>query len=124
MGHKHIAIFNIPAHGHINPTLALTASLVKRGYRVTYPVTDEFVKAVEETGAEPLNYRSTLNIDPQQIRELMKNKKDMSQAPLMFIKKWRRFFLSLKRSMRMTSQTLSFLTLWPWRENCWLRSLE
>lgn len=86
MGQKHIAIFNIPAHGHINPTLALTVSLVKRGYRVTYPVTDEFVKAVEETGAEPLNYRSTLNIDPQQIRELMKNKKDMTQAPMMFMK--------------------------------------
>ncbi|ASB89458.1 glycosyltransferase [Bacillus sonorensis] len=86
MEQKHIAIFNIPAHGHINPTLALTKKLVERGYRVTYPVTDEFVAAIEETGAEPLQYRSTLNINPQTIREMMKNKEDMPQAPKMFMK--------------------------------------
>ncbi|MFN2747203.1 MULTISPECIES: macrolide family glycosyltransferase [unclassified Bacillus (in: firmicutes)] len=85
MEQRHIAIFNIPAHGHINPTLALTANLVKRGYRVTYPVTDEFVEAIEETGAKPLRYRSTLNMDPRQIREMMKTK-DMSEGPLMFKK--------------------------------------
>ncbi|ATH91527.1 UDP-glucosyltransferase [Bacillus glycinifermentans] len=86
MEQKHIAIFNIPAHGHINPTLALTKKLVERGYRVTYPVTEEFTTAIEETGAKPLQYRSTLNIDPRQIREVMKNKETAQQMPEMFKK--------------------------------------
>ncbi len=56
----HIALFNIPEHGHINPTLAIVAELVRRGHRVSYPTTEEFAPRVAEAGATPLLYRSTL----------------------------------------------------------------
>ncbi|MGW4528062.1 nucleotide disphospho-sugar-binding domain-containing protein [Amycolatopsis sp. NPDC004378] len=40
-----------PAHGHVNPTLAIAAELVARGNRVTYFLPDRFRPAVESTGA-------------------------------------------------------------------------
>ncbi|MCR8844274.1 UDP-glucosyltransferase [Paenibacillus sp. SC116] len=55
---KHIAVVNIRAHGHINPTLGIVEELVKRGHRVTYVVTEEFVPAIEATGAEARIYQS------------------------------------------------------------------
>jgi MGT family glycosyltransferase len=51
---------NIPEHGHINPTLAIVAELVRRGHRVSYPTTDEFAPRVAEAGARPVAYASTL----------------------------------------------------------------
>ncbi len=56
----HILISNIPEHGHINPTLAIVTELVRRGHRVSYPVTEEFAPRVAKAGAIPLIYRSTL----------------------------------------------------------------
>jgi MGT family glycosyltransferase len=32
----HLAFISIPAAGHVNPTLAVVAELVRRGHRVTY----------------------------------------------------------------------------------------
>ncbi|MGZ4113143.1 MAG: macrolide family glycosyltransferase, partial [Tumebacillaceae bacterium] len=55
---KHIAFVNIPAHGHVNPTLAVARELVDRGYRVSYVTTEEFVPAITAAGATPLLYRS------------------------------------------------------------------
>lgn len=45
------AMFCIPGHGHVNPTLALAQELVTRGERVIYYLTEEFRSAVEATGA-------------------------------------------------------------------------
>jgi MGT family glycosyltransferase len=45
------AILTMPAHGHINPTLALAQELVARGEQVVYYQTREFRPAVEATGA-------------------------------------------------------------------------
>jgi len=45
------AILTVPAHGHINPTLALAQELVECGERVIYYQTKEFRPAVEATGA-------------------------------------------------------------------------
>lgn len=61
MKKTHIAVININAHGHINPTLAIVSELVKRGCRVTYPTTEEFLPAIKESGAVPLLYHSSLD---------------------------------------------------------------
>jgi len=52
----HIVFILDSAHGHINPTLALAALLVQRGYRVTYPVKEYFARRVLAAGAEALIY--------------------------------------------------------------------
>jgi MGT family glycosyltransferase len=49
--------FNIPAHGHTNPTLPVVAELVKRGERIIYYSTEEFRTAIELTGACFRSYR-------------------------------------------------------------------
>lgn len=61
MKKTHIAMINVSAYGHINPTLAVVSELVKRGYEVTYPTTEEFMPAIRESGSTPLLYHSTLN---------------------------------------------------------------
>ena len=43
--------FNVPAHGHINPSLPLVAELVRRGHKVTYFTTGNFRQRIEATGA-------------------------------------------------------------------------
>lgn len=55
---RHIALFNYPAHGHVNPTLPVVAELVARGNRVTYVVASHFAEVVAATGAEVLAYES------------------------------------------------------------------
>ncbi|WP_327364999.1 macrolide family glycosyltransferase [Streptomyces sp. NBC_01296] len=55
---SHIAFFNFPAIGHVNPTLGVVEELVKRGHRVTCTVTDHFVPAIEAIGAEAVRYES------------------------------------------------------------------
>ncbi|WP_433892487.1 macrolide family glycosyltransferase [Streptomyces sp. CA-111067] len=56
----HIALFNIPAYGHVTPTLAVVAELVRRGHRVSYAVTEEFAAQVRATGARLVPYATTL----------------------------------------------------------------
>jgi len=46
-----IAIVNLGAHGHVNPTLAVTSELVRLGAEVVYYVPSEFEDAVQATGA-------------------------------------------------------------------------
>ncbi|MFD1773064.1 macrolide family glycosyltransferase [Paenibacillus rhizophilus] len=58
MKKTHIAMINIPAFGHVNPTLAVVSELVQRGYKVTYPATEKFILVVKETGASVLPYHS------------------------------------------------------------------
>src|SRR3954447_11740066 len=43
--------FNIPAHGHVNPSLPLVAELVRRGHEATYFLTESYRSKIEETGA-------------------------------------------------------------------------
>ncbi|MER6256332.1 macrolide family glycosyltransferase [Streptomyces sp. NPDC001584] len=56
---KHIAVFNVPQPGHVNPTLGLVAELVARGHRVSYALTDDFRTQVEAVGATLVAYRPT-----------------------------------------------------------------
>lgn len=62
---RHIAFFNIPATGHITPTLGVVEELVRRGHRVTYAMTDAYADLVRSAGATVLPYVSS--IDPQTI---------------------------------------------------------
>nr|WP_307167636.1 macrolide family glycosyltransferase [Streptomyces rishiriensis] len=52
----HIAVFNVPMHGHVNPTLGVVEELVRRGHRVSYAVPEDFVHQVKAAGAEPVLY--------------------------------------------------------------------
>ncbi|MFC8827305.1 macrolide family glycosyltransferase [Streptomyces sp. NPDC057137] len=54
----HIAFFNFPAVGHVNPTLGVVEELVKRGHRVTCTSTEYFVPAIKAVGATPIVYES------------------------------------------------------------------
>ena len=47
-----VLFFCIPAHGHVNPTLALTEELVKNGEQVVYYCAEEFREKIQKTGAE------------------------------------------------------------------------
>ncbi|MGV4335258.1 macrolide family glycosyltransferase [Bacillus subtilis] len=78
----HISMINIPAYGHVNPTLALVEKLCEKGHRVTYATTEEFAPAVQQAGGEALLYHTSLNIDPKQIREMM----EKNDAPLSLLK--------------------------------------
>ena len=43
--------FNVPAHGHVNPSLPLVAELLRRGHQITYFLTPGFRADVEAAGA-------------------------------------------------------------------------
>lgn len=46
-----VVFFNLPAYGHINPTLPLVAELVQRGEEVIYYASEVFRPAIEQAGA-------------------------------------------------------------------------
>ena len=54
-------VINIPAYGHVNPTLAVVQELVRRGDKVVYYLTEEFRAAVEATGATFRPYQSFMS---------------------------------------------------------------
>ncbi|MER7754335.1 macrolide family glycosyltransferase [Kitasatospora sp. NPDC097643] len=75
----HILMASIPAHGHVNPSLAVIAELVARGHRVSYVNDASFAGLVESTGARFVPYRTSLPLaedpsgwpeDPVAIQEL------------------------------------------------------
>ena len=47
-----IAFFNLPAHGHVNPTLPIVKSLVAQGQQVIYYNAESFREKIEQTGAD------------------------------------------------------------------------
>ena len=51
-----LLFFNIPAYGHVNPTLPVVTELVKRGHHIVYYNSDTFEQAVKGTGAEFRSY--------------------------------------------------------------------
>ncbi|MEV7996338.1 macrolide family glycosyltransferase [Streptomyces sp. NPDC086077] len=55
---RHIAFFNFPAVGHVNPTIGVVEELVRRGHRVTCTATEHFAPIVKAAGAEPVRYDS------------------------------------------------------------------
>ena len=47
-----LLFFNIPAHGHVNPTLPVVTELIQRGHHVVYYNSDTFERPIKATGAE------------------------------------------------------------------------
>ncbi|RKT17555.1 MGT family glycosyltransferase [Streptomyces sp. 1114.5] len=56
----HILMVSVPAHGHVNPSLAVVAELVARGHRVSYVNDPSFREIVESTGADFVPYPTAL----------------------------------------------------------------
>lgn len=57
-----ILFFNVPLHGHMNPTLDLVAELVKQGHHVIYYTSESFRQKVLRTGAQEFRpYPATLD---------------------------------------------------------------
>lgn len=56
----HILMVSIPAHGHVNPSLAVITELVSRGHRVSYVNDPSFREVVESTGASFVPYPTKL----------------------------------------------------------------
>lgn len=46
--------FNVPAYGHINPTLPIVAELTRRGHQVYYWTHDSFADVVQRAGGIPV----------------------------------------------------------------------
>src|SRR5690349_14446278 len=51
-----ILLFNIPATGHVNPSLPLVKELVQRGEEIVYVNTAEYRAKIEATGARFVEY--------------------------------------------------------------------
>ena len=58
-----LVFFNLPASGHVNPTLPLVAELSRRGTKVLYYTGDRFQDQVERQGAEFRSYGRHLTYD-------------------------------------------------------------
>ncbi|MFJ2769921.1 macrolide family glycosyltransferase [Streptomyces sp. NPDC087300] len=57
---SHIAFFNIPGAGHVNPTVGIVEELVARGHRVSYAVTASQGAEVAKAGATLVPYETTM----------------------------------------------------------------
>lgn len=63
-----IAFFNIPAHGHTNPTLGVVRELISRGHSVSYYSYESFRKKIEAAGARFIAcdaYDAQLGLGPE-----------------------------------------------------------
>ncbi len=58
---SNVLFLNVPAYGHVNPTLGLVDALVKQGESVTYFCTDEFKSEIEKAGAHFISYSKETN---------------------------------------------------------------
>ncbi|MFI9363176.1 macrolide family glycosyltransferase [Kitasatospora sp. NPDC053057] len=58
----HIAMVNIPAHGHVNPSLEVIRELVARGHRVSYVNDPSFAEQIEATGARFVPHDTGLTV--------------------------------------------------------------
>lgn len=58
---SNVLFLNMPAYGHVNPTLGIVDELVKQGESVTYLCTDEFKTEIEKAGAHFIGYSKENN---------------------------------------------------------------
>lgn len=69
---KKIFFFNLPAHGHINPTIPIVTELVQQGIQVIYYNSEQFRSTIERTGADFRSYPEP-NLTPEKTTELASN---------------------------------------------------
>ena len=62
-----VLFFNIPAHGHTNPTLPLVKELTRRGERIVYYSSDNFSEKIRAAGAAFRSYGAGLSFDGHEI---------------------------------------------------------
>jgi MGT family glycosyltransferase len=60
-----LLFFNVPAYGHINPTLPVVTELVRRGHRVVYYNAEAFARVVGASGAEFRPYPYSLDFEAE-----------------------------------------------------------
>lgn len=77
-----IVFVNIPAHGHTNPTLAITHALVGRGHEVVYYSGEEMREVIERTGADFRAYPEPMPT----AKEVTDALNELIDATLLFIK--------------------------------------
>lgn len=65
-----IIFFNLPGHGHVNPTLPVVAELVRQGQYVIYYNSEDFRAKIELTGAEFRPYPEP-SPSPEKIADLV-----------------------------------------------------
>ena len=68
-----VLVFNLPGHGHVNPTLALVQELAAQGEEVIYYLTDEFKHKIQSTGVAFRRYEPVPREQAQPMRELLKS---------------------------------------------------
>jgi MGT family glycosyltransferase len=68
-----VLFVNIPAHGHVNPTLPLVSAFNKAGHTVDYLITEDFRKKVEYCGATLVAYYKPININIKKMSEVIKH---------------------------------------------------
>jgi MGT family glycosyltransferase len=81
------SFLNVPAWGHVNPTLPVVQELVRRGHEVSYYLTEDFRETIGATGAVFQPYES-------KIKELAKGGiggPNMGMGPRVFILEDRKF---------------------------------
>lgn len=86
--------FNVPAHGHINPTLPIVNELVKRGETIIYYSTEAFKEKIEKAGAKYKPYSFSLTQAPTSggnfvklTRMLLKATEEVMSKEMKYIRK-------------------------------------
>jgi len=86
--------FNVPAHGHINPTLPIVNELVKRGETIIYYSTEAFREKIEKAGAKYKPYSFSLTQAPTSggnfvklTRMLLKATEEVMSKEIKYIRK-------------------------------------
>ncbi len=60
---KKVAVFSLPAYGHVNPTLSVAQVLSQKGYDVIYYSSEEFRERIEKAGIRYRSYRIQERVD-------------------------------------------------------------
>ena len=97
---KHIAFFNIPAIGHIMPTLAVVTELVRRGHRVSYTSIEKRRPLIEAAGAQLHTYRSLRPSDSDPTIQAPPRHGYISQSLLSFVEEAENTFTQLEPRYR------------------------
>lgn len=81
---SNVLFVNLPAEGHINPTIGLVRELIQRGEKVTYYCTETFRERLEATGATVRTYTDFLSDMP--VKNASAEKTQMGKMFKSFIK--------------------------------------